>query len=381
MTQEEAPPANPTQTAPTDNQPADDEEKQEVIDLTQSQQRRKPKRQRHFALVEVERAWEMVHNAYPEIHNLQNSILGESASDCLVEVANEYTVVKQLQNALTEQIETTLDEIRLKRMNPTDKARALCTREATAAFTCNPAYDHDDLTLQPLAAQHACQIRTGTLKITEGLCACGAERTPIHILSCKKMRGRFVRHDVIVRVLRKLCTEEGLVTTLEEMVIEGRQNRMDLVIHFPTKAVWVDASVVNPLARTYAKSDAKKRREREKRGKWGAWAEETGVQFVPFVMDIFGGLGAEAADLMKTLAQEAYLSFPYPTADSMTQWKAVWKRKAAGRLGVALAQCNSGMIVESNIKAVKPNASVGVLYRGAWKLGQKIVASSRQSSA
>ena len=98
-------------------------------------------------------------------------------------------------------------------------------------------------------------------------------------------------------------------------------------------------------------------------------------------MDIFGGLGAEAADLMKTLAQEAYLSFPYPTAESMPQWKAVWKKQAAGRLGVALAQCNSGMIVESNIKAVKPYASVGVLYRGAWKLGQKIVASSRQSSA
>ena len=36
-------------------------------------------------------------------------------------------------------------------------------------------------------------------------CVCDEELSTVHVLSCKKMRGLFVRHDVLRDVLKKIC--------------------------------------------------------------------------------------------------------------------------------------------------------------------------------
>ena len=61
------------------------------------------------------------------------------------------------------------------------------------------------------------------------------------------MRGVFVRHD-FVRDVMKICSQAGVVASIEVMVVEGRQRRMDLVLYFsnPVRRGWVDVSVVNP---------------------------------------------------------------------------------------------------------------------------------------
>ena len=70
------------------------------------------------------------------------------------------------------------------------------------------------------------------------VCAC--------VLSCKKLRGRFVRHDVIVNLLASICRLLGLTATTEVMAVEGKQKRMDIVITLPTCRVWIDVSIINP---------------------------------------------------------------------------------------------------------------------------------------
>ena len=62
------------------------------------------------------------------------------------------------------------------------------------------------------------------------------------------MRGAFVRHDLLRDVVKKICSQAGVVASVEVMVVEGRQRRMDLVLYFsnPVRRGWADVSVVNP---------------------------------------------------------------------------------------------------------------------------------------
>ncbi len=79
-------------------------------------------------------------------------------------------------------------------------------------------------------------------------CVCDEELSTVHVLSCKKMRGVFVRHDFVRDVMKKICSQAGVVASIEVMVVEGRQRRMGLVLYFsnPIRTGWVDVSVVKP---------------------------------------------------------------------------------------------------------------------------------------
>ena len=62
------------------------------------------------------------------------------------------------------------------------------------------------------------------------------------------MRGMFVRHDFLRDVLKKICSQAGVVASTEVMVVERRQRRMDLVLYFsnPVRRGWVDVSWSTP---------------------------------------------------------------------------------------------------------------------------------------
>ena len=61
------------------------------------------------------------------------------------------------------------------------------------------------------------------------------------------MRGVFVRRDLLRDVIKKICSQAGVGASIEVMLV-GRQRRMDLVLYFsnPVRRGWVDVSVVNP---------------------------------------------------------------------------------------------------------------------------------------
>ena len=87
----------------------------------------------------------------------------------------------------------------------------------------------------------------------------------------------------------------GLTATTEVMVVEGKQKRMDIVITLPTCRVWIDVSIINPLAPSYLRhKDPKTSREKAKTSNWGVHAEQRGVEFIPFIADVYGGIGEQA---------------------------------------------------------------------------------------
>ena len=102
-----------------------------------------------------------------------------------------------------------------------------------------------------------------------GNCVCGKKLSVNHILSCRRLRCRFVRHDVIVELLLNLCRRAGFIVQKEVMNVPGRQKRMDIVIYTVAGKIWIDVSIVNHMAITYKNSkNPCKDRETTKHAKW-----------------------------------------------------------------------------------------------------------------
>ena len=323
----------------------------------------------HGAISKLMAAWTVAYESLPEHHDYEDSILPQSIPILLSELANDKLSANKLQHALTEQTESIRAQISLKQMSASDRARTLSTSNSGSAapFTCSPT--SEATTLPPAAVSSAAQYRIGTLKMDCRLCACGKSvTTPSHVLSCKKLRGRFVRHDCIVNVLMKACNRAGIAVTREVMVINGTQKRMDLVLHFPTGRVWVDVSIVNPQAKSYVGYDGKERREREKQGKWGVHATKLKVTFVPFILDTFGAMGVLASKLLARIAGSARHCTPIPLGTNPAVWIGKYRREIVERLTVALAYANHCMIEEAAMKAVSPNVDVNEMYKGLRKM-------------
>ena len=95
--------------------------------------------------------------------------------------------------------------------------------------------------------------------------------------------------------MASICRLLGLTATTEVMVVEGKQKRMDIVVTLPTRRVWIAVSIINPLAPSYLRhKDPKTSREKAKTANWGMHAEQRGVEFIPFIVDVYGGIGEQA---------------------------------------------------------------------------------------
>ena len=316
------------------------------------------------------KAWTTVRNSVEQLdENVDpNTILQQTLTELFKEVKD--CDVNKLQNRLTKKVEKTIAEEYDRERNPTERARvrAASSYGAKAAFLAVPT--SGDLSLHPEAMAFAVQYRVGTRASTAhvSMCACG-ERLPqaTHILSCKHLRGRFVRHDVLVSLLAKMCTEAGLVATTEVMVVEGRQKRMDLVITLPTGRVWIDVSVVNPQAPSYVKdTNPKRTREQAKTAKWQLEAKKKWVQFIPFVVDTFGGLGKQAKDWLGKVAVEGARRKVAYISTSIEHYIGRYKWGLVERIGVAVAHANYCMVQEASIKSEFPKARTGMLYAPVW---------------
>ena len=196
------------------------------------------------------------------------------------------------------------------------------------------------------------RLRTGTLALPPSLCVCGESTlNPIHVLSCKRLRGNILRHDTLVSLLRSMLREAGYVARTEVLVVEGTSMRMDIVIYLPTEVIWLDASVVNPAKPTYANKNALQARSKEKTGKWKKIADDRGVTFIPLVFETFGAMGPEVIGLLTRIASKAMLNHPYPLGTTGPAWIAQYKAELRVQLAAALAQANHLMIEEGCMRS------------------------------
>jgi hypothetical protein len=241
-------------------------------------------------------------------------------------------------------------------MNAEDKARTIahCTSGSSSLHSTAPTLEPR---ISPAAFALSAKMRTGSHSIPHLKCICKQEFTTLaHILSCKKMRGKFVRHDVVVDTLTNMCRRAGLVARKEVMHVPDSQKRMDIVIYKENRAIWIDVSVVNPLAPSYINNkNPLKTREDHKRTKWQIHAESQDAVFFPFVINAFGGMGDSAKTALKMIAEEAALRNPYPLPKDIMIWMAEHTAKAKQRIAAALAFAVQQSCQEAYIRATGSN--------------------------
>ena len=90
------------------------------------------------------------------------------------------------------------------------------------------------------------------------------------------------------------------------------------------------------MAITYKNSkNPCKDRETTKHAKWDKHAMDRGAQFIPFIMNVSGGLGTEALGFINTLGVSAMQHLPHPVLDArrwLAEHKAVTKQRLAADL-------------------------------------------------
>ena len=280
----------------------------------------------------------------------------------------------KLQNLLTKEIEAAQERLQDTRRTPEEKARARAAKGAAAKAACLTQPTTQETSIPPEAMKFAVKYRLGTAEAPEvAHCVCGtAHPTVNHILSCKHLRGRFVRHDVIVNVLSKMLSEVGLTCTIEVMVLDDSQKRMDIVITLPTGRVWLDVSFVNPLTPTYVSDrNPKLTREKAKKAKWTDKARRAmKTRFIPFIIDTFGGVGDEAMEFLKFIASRAYEKGVISASTSMEHAVGQYRWGLVQRIGAAVAHTNACMIEEARVRSSKRNAKTKVIFKAAEALGK-----------
>ena len=134
--------------------------------------------------------------------------------------------VPKLQHALTVQYEDVV-AARFSKSQPLSKRACTASHSTSGSKSVHTTYLDLSSRLPPAAAITTAKIRTGTLDLPNRICRCGdVTLTTSHCLSCKKLRGRFVRHDLLVELLKCMLKEAGFIARSEVMVVEGTSKRM-----------------------------------------------------------------------------------------------------------------------------------------------------------
>ena len=104
----------------------------------------------------------------------------------------------KLQNAITQQVEKITAQMTGSKLNQFERARTMSTSTigSSSVFTCIPS--DQCLVMPPRVLRFVAQYTAGTHQMATPMgrsCVCDEELSTVHVLSCKKMRGMFVRHD------------------------------------------------------------------------------------------------------------------------------------------------------------------------------------------
>ena len=122
-------------------------------------------------------------------------------------------------------------------------------------------------------------------------------------------------HQNIVAELKKYCHDSGIHSTTHSTALladpDNRHpygKRPDLLIYLPRgyPTIAIDASLTCPVAESlYPRYNrplaAAVIREQSKKSKYQERCKKQGLSFAPFVIEVFGGIGADAVELINTI--------------------------------------------------------------------------------
>ena len=215
-----------------------------------------------------------------------------------------------------------LEAARLLAVSADGAALWKCTTPSTA-----------QLTLSDTHYQTAAKLALGVAPVSlpsncvscHKIDACAID--PFHPLSCSSQTGREItlRHDSIVNDLQQGTIAAGGVCVKEPTRLspDGDRNRPDLQLVIGSQQILVDVTIRNPTSPTYyecrgGSAEQQLRStviaEQQKTAKYSTMAKAQGAKFLPFAVEMYGGMGKSAKQLLQLInksARDQMLMWPY----------------------------------------------------------------------
>ena len=120
------------------------------------------------------------------------------------------------------------------------------------------------------------------------------------------------RHDSVKLIIASACAGAGIATVVEKRNIDpdSRVRPADVtILNWDFVEAWVDVAVVNPSCPSMRERSASTPNyavdlsAKLKRRKYANLISDMGVNFIPFVMDVYGNVNSEGLDCIKRIAQ------------------------------------------------------------------------------
>lgn len=231
-----------------------------------------------------------------------------------IELTPASTDLKMSQNAWDSlRVKSIFDEM-LQSSEPMDRARLLASSTKTASKWLQAVPSHQlGLLLNNDATRIAIGLRLGTSVCESHLCICGemVDRNGLHGLSCKKMKGKYIRHTDINKLFGMAFSAAGFPSLLEPYGLSRRDGkRPDGLTSIPwsngRSLIW-DVTVVDTVAATYLNSTsansgaAADQAERDKHNDYIALKDQ--YHFTPLAFETFGSVGPETDQFLKKLGK------------------------------------------------------------------------------
>ena len=143
---------------------------------------------------------------------------------------------------------------------------------------------------------------------------------PWHYLSCNFALSHSMtkRHNAVRDAIVRVCNKAGITTIREpaHLFTDGNKRPDAQIIYHNTNTL-IDIAVSNPIAPTHATHAAQHilgtatNAEKRKNDKYNEDCRAFGADFIPFSVEVFGGLGEQARQLIKFIHNIA-LANPSP---------------------------------------------------------------------
>ena len=171
------------------------------------------------------------------------------------------------------------------------------------------------LHLDPMSLKIACGLHLGSTLCHPHQCICGVmvDSTGRHGLSCKKQKGRYMRHEEVNKLIKQGLDQAKISSTLEPIGLSrsGDGRRPD-GLTLPTwtegkNLIW-DFTTADPLCDSYVKKASKEAcsaaagRENKKVEKYSNLSDN--YYFVPVGAETYGAFGPQGLKLLKQIGKK-----------------------------------------------------------------------------
>jgi hypothetical protein len=183
----------------------------------------------------------------------------------------------------------------------------------SSGWSTIPPLKHVNLIADASSYRAALRLSVGAdVYSSTEMCECGhsSMASGIHDIHCQKGGRLSYRHDGLRDELIKICREASIPSLLEHRYLLGDDGRRpgDLTVPpiFPQSQghICIDCSIVSPFTSEIVVPDKHLvDGERLKKEKYLADCQGVGLEFMPFIMDVFGRMGKLTAPLIEYLSK------------------------------------------------------------------------------